>query len=144
MTHPSLLAALWRTGALRTLDHALAQSRRRLDPDTPDTGLAAAALVSLAVSAGHAGFDPADPQRLVDGRPACAPPAALRPALPASRGGAHPRTALPPAPHSPPPANPPALHPLPPHRPRPHPPPTCHPRLRAHPHRHTPHSTPDT
>src|SRR3546814_16706043 len=66
MNHPSLRDALWRTGALRTLDHALAQSLRRLDPDTPDTVLAAAALVSLAVSAGHAGFDPADPQRLVD------------------------------------------------------------------------------
>src|SRR3546814_2270217 len=60
------LDALWRTGTLRTLDHALAQSLRRLDPDTPDTVLAAAALASLAVSAGHAGFDPADPQRLVD------------------------------------------------------------------------------
>src|SRR5690554_4996913 len=61
-----LLQELARAGALRTLDHALAQSLRRLDPDTPDTVLAAAALASLAVASGHAGFDPAAPQRLVD------------------------------------------------------------------------------
>src|SRR5690606_38887207 len=63
----SLLAALNKAGALRPLDHALAQSLRRLDPDTPDAVLAAAALASLAVAQGHAGFDPAQPQRLVDG-----------------------------------------------------------------------------
>ncbi len=62
----SLLAALNKAGALRALDHALAQSLRRLDPDTPDLVLAAAALASLAVSQGHAGFDPTQPQRLVD------------------------------------------------------------------------------
>jgi len=62
----SLLAALNKAGALRALDHALAQSLRRLDPDTPDAVLAAAALASLAVSQGHAGFDPTQPQRLVD------------------------------------------------------------------------------
>ncbi|WP_269789523.1 exodeoxyribonuclease V subunit alpha [Stenotrophomonas sp. Iso1] len=62
----SLLAALNKAGALRPLDHALAQSLRRLDADTPDEVLAAAALASLAVSQGHAGFDPAQPQRLVD------------------------------------------------------------------------------
>src|SRR5690606_38671566 len=61
-----LLDALFRSGHLRTLDHALAQSLRRLDPDTPDAVLAAAALASLAVASGHAGFDPAQPQRLVD------------------------------------------------------------------------------
>ncbi|TYT26559.1 exodeoxyribonuclease V subunit alpha [Luteimonas viscosa] len=61
-----LLQQLARAGALRTLDHALAQSLRRLAPDTPDTVLAAAALASLAVASGHAGFDPAQPQRLVD------------------------------------------------------------------------------
>ncbi|WP_202845034.1 exodeoxyribonuclease V subunit alpha [Luteimonas saliphila] len=61
-----LLQQLARAGALRTLDHALAQSLRRLDPGTPDTVLAAAALASLAVASGHAGFDPAQPQRLVD------------------------------------------------------------------------------
>ncbi|KRG41480.1 exodeoxyribonuclease V subunit alpha [Stenotrophomonas pictorum JCM 9942] len=62
----SLLAALTKAGALRPLDHALAQSLRRLDPNTPDAVLAAAALASLAVAQGHAGFDPAQPQRLVD------------------------------------------------------------------------------
>ena len=60
----TLLQQLRDAGALRTLDHALAQSLRRLDPATPDTVLAAAALASLAVANGHAGFDPAAPQRL--------------------------------------------------------------------------------
>jgi len=66
MTPPNLLAALQRAGALRTLDHAFAQSLRRLDPDTPDEVLAAATLASLAVAQGHAGFDPARPQLLTD------------------------------------------------------------------------------
>ncbi|WP_411849295.1 exodeoxyribonuclease V subunit alpha [Stenotrophomonas sp. LGBM10] len=70
----SLLAALHHSTALRTLDHALARSLRRLRPDTPDTVLAAAALASLAVSQGHAGFDPRCPQRLVE-TPADWPPA---------------------------------------------------------------------
>src|SRR5690606_22273634 len=61
-----LLDALWRAGALRTIDHALAQSLRRLDPATPDAVLAAAALASLAVANGHAGFDLASPHTLVD------------------------------------------------------------------------------
>lgn len=51
----SLLDALHKGGHLRTLDHALAQSLRRLDSDTPDAVLAAAALASLAVAKGHAG-----------------------------------------------------------------------------------------
>lgn len=51
----SLLDALYKGGHLRTLDHALAQSLRRLDRDTPDAVLAAAALASLAVAKGHAG-----------------------------------------------------------------------------------------
>ncbi|WP_448480170.1 exodeoxyribonuclease V subunit alpha [Pseudoxanthomonas mexicana] len=51
----SLLDALHKGGRLRTLDHALAQSLRRLDRDTPDAVLAAAALASLAVAKGHAG-----------------------------------------------------------------------------------------
>jgi len=51
----SLLDALYKGGHLRTLDHALAQSLRRLDRDTPDAVLAAAALASLAVANGHAG-----------------------------------------------------------------------------------------
>src|SRR5690606_12852233 len=51
--HPTgLLQQLTRAGALRTLDHALAQSLRRLAPDTPDAVLAAAALASLAVASG--------------------------------------------------------------------------------------------
>ena len=62
----TLLQQLRDAGALRTLDNALAQSLRRLDPGTPDSVLAAAALASLAVANGHAGFDPAAPQRLVD------------------------------------------------------------------------------
>ena len=45
----SLLDALYKGGHLRTLDHALAQSLRRLDRDTPDAVLAAEALASLAV-----------------------------------------------------------------------------------------------
>ncbi|MEO6031517.1 MAG: exodeoxyribonuclease V subunit alpha [Burkholderiaceae bacterium] len=66
MNAPSLFDALWRSGALRTLDHALAQSLRRLDPDTPDRVLAAAALASLAVANGHAGLELASPRTLVD------------------------------------------------------------------------------
>ncbi|MGH8078165.1 MAG: exodeoxyribonuclease V subunit alpha, partial [Lysobacter sp.] len=62
----SLLETLFRGGGLRVLDHALAQSLRRLDPTTPDDVLAATALASLAVSHGHAAFDPARPQLLID------------------------------------------------------------------------------
>ena len=62
----SLLDDLLRGGALRPLDHALAQTLRRLDPATPDHVLAAAALASLSISHGHAGFDPARPQALLD------------------------------------------------------------------------------
>ena len=62
----SLLRELHRLGALRPLDDALANTLRRLEPATPDAVLAAAALASLAVSQGHAGFDPARPRRLVD------------------------------------------------------------------------------
>lgn len=58
----SLLDALFRGGALRVIDHALAQSLRKLDPATPDLVLAATALASLAVGQGHAAFDPARPQ----------------------------------------------------------------------------------
>lgn len=62
----NLLDDLLRSGGLRALDHALAQSLRRLDPSTPDAVLAAAALASLAISHGHAGFDVARPQVLID------------------------------------------------------------------------------
>jgi exodeoxyribonuclease V alpha subunit len=61
-----LFDAIWRSGALRTIDHALAQSLRRLDPETPDAVLAAAALASLAVAQGHAGFELSSPRTLVD------------------------------------------------------------------------------
>ena len=63
----SLLDHLFRSGALRVIDHALAQSLRKLDPATPDLVLAAAALASLAVGQGHAAFDPARPQVLFEG-----------------------------------------------------------------------------
>jgi exodeoxyribonuclease V alpha subunit len=62
----NLLRELNRIGALRTLDDALANTLRRLTPDTPDAVLAAAALASLAVAQGHAGFDPAQPRLVVD------------------------------------------------------------------------------
>ena len=77
----SLLQALTQAGALRTLDHAFAQSLRRLDPATPDAVLAGAALASLAVSHGHAAFDPARPALLVDGDIPWPAPAAWRDAL---------------------------------------------------------------
>ncbi|GGK16747.1 RecBCD enzyme subunit RecD [Luteimonas terricola] len=86
----SVLQELVKAGALRTLDHALAQSLRRLDPDTPDSVLAAAALASLAVASGHAGFDPAEPQRLVDAAIDWPTPEAWAAALEASRWVARP------------------------------------------------------
>lgn len=49
----SLLLALYRGGWLRTVDHALGESLRRLRPDTPDLVLAAAALCSRAIAQGH-------------------------------------------------------------------------------------------
>jgi exodeoxyribonuclease V alpha subunit len=61
----SLFDALIRSGALRTIDHALAQTLRRLDPATPDLILAGAALASLAIGQGHAAFDPARPHLLL-------------------------------------------------------------------------------
>ncbi|MGN6224288.1 exodeoxyribonuclease V subunit alpha [Pseudoxanthomonas sp.] len=66
MNSSNLLGTLWQAGHLRTLDHALAQSLRRLDRDTPDEVLAAAALASLAVSKGHAGLSLGQPQALLD------------------------------------------------------------------------------
>ncbi|MEG3049117.1 MAG: exodeoxyribonuclease V subunit alpha [Thermomonas sp.] len=62
----SLLRALLEAKVLRPLDEALARTLKRLDPSTPDDVLAAAALASLAVSHGHAAFDPASPRQLVD------------------------------------------------------------------------------
>ena len=43
----SLLRALQQAGVLRTLDDALTNTLRRLDPNTPDDVLAAAALAAL-------------------------------------------------------------------------------------------------
>jgi len=63
----SLLNALNRSGHLRPIDYALAQTLQRLQPDTADSVLAGAALASLAVSQGHSGFDPTQPEQLLDG-----------------------------------------------------------------------------
>ncbi|MBU8977117.1 exodeoxyribonuclease V subunit alpha [Lysobacter sp. MMG2] len=65
----SLLDALLRQGALRPVDHALAQSLRRLGRDTGDADdrvLVAAALASSAIAHGHAGLDLSNPQRVCD------------------------------------------------------------------------------
>jgi len=93
MSTPNLLAFLLRAGALRTLDHAFAQSLRRLDADTPEEVLAAAALASLAVAQGHAGFDPARPQLLVDAALDWPDPASWQAAIIASRWVAQPMAA---------------------------------------------------
>ena len=70
----SLHDELLRAGLIRPLDHALARSLQRLRPETPDTVPAAAALASLAVAQGHAGFDPAAPAPLPAGRGDAEPP----------------------------------------------------------------------
>lgn len=93
----TLLQALAEAGALRTLDHAFAQSLRRLDPATPDPVLAAAALASRAVADGHAGFDPARPRLLVDVAIDWPEPAAWIAQLRASRWVAAPADALAPS-----------------------------------------------
>ncbi len=65
----SLLDTLLRLGALRPIDHALAQSLRRLggeSGDHDDRVLVAAALASSAVAQGHAGLDLARPQLVCD------------------------------------------------------------------------------
>jgi exodeoxyribonuclease V alpha subunit len=65
----SLLDTLLRQGALRPLDHALAQSLRRLGSesgDNDDRVLVGAALASSAVAQGHAGLDLARPQLVCD------------------------------------------------------------------------------
>ena len=80
----SLLQSLMQAGALRALDHSFARTLARLDPQTPDPVLAAAALASLAVASGHAGFDPAQPQRLVDADIAWPAPSAWQAMLEAS------------------------------------------------------------
>lgn len=82
----SLIAALVESGRLRTVDLALADALRKLDPATPDTVLAAAALASFAVAQGHAGLSLSQPERLFDGEvPIAWPdPAHWRAALDAS------------------------------------------------------------
>lgn len=62
----SLLDALQRSGALRTVDLALAQSLARIDRDVAEPVLAGAALASFAVAQGHAAFDLAMPAQLVE------------------------------------------------------------------------------
>ncbi|WP_082611328.1 exodeoxyribonuclease V subunit alpha [Lysobacter sp. Root916] len=57
----SLLDALLRRGLVRSVDHALAQSLRRLDPATPELVQAGAALAARAIADGHAAFDVARP-----------------------------------------------------------------------------------
>ena len=66
MSGASLLHALNEKKVLRYLDHAFAHSLRRLDPQTADAVLAAAALASLAVAHGHAGLRLDAPGVLVD------------------------------------------------------------------------------
>lgn len=88
----SLLRALQQAGVLRTLDDALANTLRRLDPDTPDDVLAAAALASFAVANGHAGFAPASPRTLLDLDIAWPDPAAWTQQLAASRFVATPQS----------------------------------------------------
>ncbi|KAB7770036.1 exodeoxyribonuclease V subunit alpha [Xanthomonas sp. LMG 12461] len=73
MSQSNLLATLYRSGTLRTLDHAFAHSLSRLDPNTPDLVLAGAALASLAVASGHAGLDPARASLLLDTRDGVVP-----------------------------------------------------------------------
>src|SRR3546814_8772184 len=109
--------------------------------DVCSSDLAAAALVSLAVSAGHAGFDPADPQRLVDAPLDWPTPDAWRADLESSRWVAHPAAAntdyTPEAP---------VLHQnglvyLPPYRANEHHPPAGLPPIGAHPPQATPTAT---
>ncbi|MFT3670309.1 MAG: exodeoxyribonuclease V subunit alpha [Pseudoxanthomonas sp.] len=96
----SLLDALYKGGHLRTLDHALAQSLRRLDRDTPDAVLAAAALASLAVAKGHAGVDLEAAGALVDAELAWPDPTAWTQQLAASPWVDIPREAAWPSPGS--------------------------------------------
>jgi len=84
----SLLDTLLRQGALRPVDHALAQSLRRLgreDGDTDDRVLVAAALASSAIAHGHAGLDLARPELVCDANVEWPDAAQWREALQASR-----------------------------------------------------------
>jgi exodeoxyribonuclease V alpha subunit len=64
MMFPSMGASTF-GDRLRPVDLALADTLRRLDPRTDERVLLGAALASLAVSAGHAAFDPARPHWLL-------------------------------------------------------------------------------
>lgn len=84
----SLLDALLRQGALRPLDHALAQSLRRLGRDAGDADdrvLVAAALASSAVAQGHAGLDLSRPHWVCDAAVEWPEPGEWSAALRASR-----------------------------------------------------------
>lgn len=70
----NLFDVLQRSGALRTLDAALAQTLQRLAPETDAQTLAGAALASLAVSSGHAALDPARAGVLLENRDGPLPP----------------------------------------------------------------------
>ncbi|MDR0184496.1 exodeoxyribonuclease V subunit alpha [Lysobacter arvi] len=89
----SLLDALLRQGALRPVDHALAQSLRRLGrevDDADDRVLVAAALASSAIAQGHAGLDLSRPQVACDANVEWPDATQWREALAASRWVASP------------------------------------------------------
>ncbi|WP_426281362.1 exodeoxyribonuclease V subunit alpha [Lysobacter soli] len=89
----SLLDALLRQGALRPVDHALAQSLRRLGrevDDADDRVLVAAALASSAIAHGHAGLDLSRPQLVCDAQVEWPDAAQWRDALEVSRWVASP------------------------------------------------------
>jgi len=89
----SLLDALLRQGALRPVDHALAQSLRRLgreDGDADDRVLVAAALASSAIAHGHAGLDLSRPGLVCDANVEWPDASQWREALQSSRWVARP------------------------------------------------------
>lgn len=66
----NLIAHLQRSqDSLRAVDIALADTLRRLDPDSDELVLAGAALASLAVGGGHTAYDPARPQLVLGSAP---------------------------------------------------------------------------
>jgi exodeoxyribonuclease V alpha subunit len=88
-----LFEALSRQGALRPVDHALAQCLRRLgrgDGDMDDRVLVAAALASSAIARGHAGLDLSRPHLVCDAAVEWPDAEQWRQALQASRWVARP------------------------------------------------------